>query len=308
MRRVRGVDVLAWVLCVGLAGLFLISAARKLAGVDSMIAGYGQTAAMAGFPPWARILAALAEAGGALALLVPVASAFGATALAALMVPAALAQYLSGEGYTWVPLLVMALLLFVAWVRGGETVRSRYASLAATPRPLLADGVMAGVIGATAIALWFLVIDTLDGRPLFTPMTLGAGLLGAAPVAGAGPGAFGLVLAYSVYHYAAFILVGLAAALIVSLAEREPSVLLGFVLLFAIAEVGIYALVAILDVASPLGAHAWLTLMIGNLLAVGAMGAFFWKRRSGLGEKFRRALDREPGSRDQLLAPPVLRQ
>jgi hypothetical protein len=232
-------------------------------------------------------------------------AAFGAAALAALMVPAALAQYLSAEGYTWVPLLMMAALLFIAWVRGGESLRGRYAGFAATPRPILTDGVLAGVIGATAIALWFLVIDTLDGRPLFTPITLGSGLLGAA--AENGPGAFGLLVAYTVFHYAVFILVGLAAAFIVGLADREPSVLLGFVLLFAIAEVGIYALVAILDVASPLGRHAWLTLMMGNLLAVMAMGWFFWKRRSGLGAKFRSALDREPGSRDQLLAPPVLR-
>jgi uncharacterized membrane protein YphA (DoxX/SURF4 family) len=305
MKRTRGIDVLAWALSIALAGLFLVSSARKLTGVDTIA---GQAAAMTGFPVWVRTLAALAEAGGALALLIPAAAAFGAAALAALMVPAALAQYLSAEGYTWVPLLVMATLLFVAWVRGEETLRERYAGVAATPRPLLVDGVTAGVIGATVIALWFLVVDTLDGRPLFTPITLGAGLLGATATDAAGPGAFGLLAAYTLFHYAAFLLVGLAAAYIVGLADREPSVLLGFVLLFAVAEVGIYALVAILDVASPLGPHAWLTLMMGNLLAVGAMGTFFYRRRSGLGAQFRRALDREPGSRDQLLAPPVLRR
>ena len=304
MRRVRGLDALVWALSIGLAGLFLVSAARKVTGVDTIA---GQAAAMSDFPAWARMLAALAEAAGAIALLFPATAAISALLLAALMVPATLAQLVSGEGYTWVPLLVMAALLGIAWVRGGESLRGHYAGFATTPRPILADGVMAGVIGATTIALWFLIIDTIDGRPLFTPLTLGSGLLGATRSEGLGPSALAIVLAYSLFHYAAFILVGMTAALIVSLADREPSVLLGFVLLFAIAEVGVYALVAILDVASPLGTHAWLTLMMGNLLAVLAMGTFFWRRRSGLGAKFRRALDREPGSRDQLLAPPALR-
>jgi hypothetical protein len=304
MRRVRGLDALVWALSVGLAGLFLLSAARKVTGADAFP---GQAVTRAGYPVWARTLAAFAEASGAVALLFPATAAIAALALAALMVPATLAQYVSAEGYTWVPLLVMVLLLGIAWVRGGASLRGQYAGFATTPRPILTDGVLAGVIGATTIALWFLLVDTIDGRPFFTPMTLGAGLIGATRANGVGSGALDLVLAYSVFHYAAFILVGLTAALIVSLADREPSVLLGFVLLFAIAEVGMYALVAILDVASPLGTHAWLTLMMGNLLAVLAMGTFFWRRRSGLGAKFRRALDREPGSRDQLLAPPVMR-
>ncbi|MDF1505659.1 hypothetical protein [Roseisolibacter sp. H3M3-2] len=307
MRRTRGVDVLAWGLCLVLAGLFLVSAARKLVGADALLAGIGPASAMAGYPAWARVVTALVEAAGAAALLFPPASAFGAAVLAALMVPAALAEYFTPGGVAWVPLAVLAALLVVLWARSGEVLRDQYATFAATPRPLLADGLLAGVIGATVIAVWFLIVDAADGRPFFTPTTLGAALVGAAPSEAGRPSAASLVLAYTVFHYGAFVLVGLAAALLVSLAEREPSVLLGFVLLFAVAEVGIYALVAILDVASPFGAHAWLALMIGNLLAVLAMGAFFWRRRSGLGAQFRRALEREPGTPDQLMAPPALR-
>src|SRR5688500_2316665 len=113
MRRVRGLDALVWALSVGLAGLFLVSAARKVTGVDTIA---GQAAAMSNFPAWARMLAAFAEAAGAIALLFPATAAMSALMLAALMVPAALAQSMSGEGYTWVPLLVMAALLGVAWI------------------------------------------------------------------------------------------------------------------------------------------------------------------------------------------------
>ena len=40
-------------------------------------------------------------------------------------------------------------------------------------RPVLRDGVIAGLIGAAAVALWFLVFDIARGRPLLTPALLG---------------------------------------------------------------------------------------------------------------------------------------
>jgi fatty acid desaturase len=36
------------------------------------------------------------------------------------------------------------------------------------------EGVTAGVLGVGAVAIWFLVTDTLAGRPFYTPATLGA--------------------------------------------------------------------------------------------------------------------------------------
>src|SRR5262245_14707851 len=41
---------------------------------------------------------------------------------------------------------------------------------------LYQDGIVAGVIGAAAIALWFLIVDTFNGRPLYTPTVLGTAL------------------------------------------------------------------------------------------------------------------------------------
>ncbi len=40
------------------------------------------------------------------------------------------------------------------------------------------EGIIAGVIGAATIAIWFLILDTIDSRPLYTPSVLGTVLFG----------------------------------------------------------------------------------------------------------------------------------
>ena len=40
----------------------------------------------------------------------------------------------------------------------------------------LSEGFIAGVIGAGGVALWFLIIDTVSGRPFYTPALLGSAL------------------------------------------------------------------------------------------------------------------------------------
>jgi hypothetical protein len=35
------------------------------------------------------------------------------------------------------------------------------------------DGIVASILGALAVALWFLIFDAARGRPLYTPSTLG---------------------------------------------------------------------------------------------------------------------------------------
>ena len=37
------------------------------------------------------------------------------------------------------------------------------------------EGFLDGVIGAAAVAIWFLILDTLAGQPFYTPAVLGAG-------------------------------------------------------------------------------------------------------------------------------------
>ena len=113
----------------------------------------------------------------------------------------------------------------------------------------------------------------------------------------AGQSSVFLVLGYTVFHYAAFILLGLVAAMIVSLANREPGILLGFVVLFAAIEVGFYAFVGLLQQATPLGSLAWYNVMIGNLLAAAAMGVYLLRVHPLLRDQFAHAIDAPAGDR-----------
>jgi hypothetical protein len=68
-------------------------------------------------------------------------------------------------------------------------------------------------------------------------------------------------------------------------------VLLGFFILFVAFEIGFHALVALLQQASPLGSLAWYQVMVGNLIAAAAMGAYLWRLNPTLGHEFVHALD-----------------
>ena len=282
-------DFIVWSLSVVLAGIFLLTGVPKILGWQPLIL---EAAGMLDFPAGIRVIVGIVETAGAIALLVPGAATFAALALSALMVPATLTQYASGEGRMWVPLVLLALLLFVAWRRNVKSVSDTYRQFADQPHPLLRDGVIAGLIGASVIAVWFFIVDVIAGRPFFTPATLGHALLDvfgkhAAP----DDSALVHVLAYSVFHFAAFMIVGLVASLIVFLARYEPSILFGFVVLFVAFEVGFYAFVGLLSEATALRRLAWYQVLIGNLLAAAAMGFYFWRTHKELAEEFRHSLD-----------------
>ena len=40
------------------------------------------------------------------------------------------------------------------------------------------EGFIAGIVGALTVALWFLVVDMMHGRPFYTPTILGTALFG----------------------------------------------------------------------------------------------------------------------------------
>ena len=289
MQRARAVDAFVlWTLSVLLAALFLLVGLPKVLGTASV--GF-QAAAMEGFPPWLRVVIGLAEVIGAVMLLIPPLATVGAACLALLMIPAAATQFAAGLPGLWVPFVVFALLAFVAWRRNTKWVADGYSGFAGTPHPLLREGIIAGLIGALTIAVWFGLLDVIAGRPFFTPATLGRSLLSVFGPISPDEGTATFVIVYTIFHFTAFMFVGLLASLIVTLARQEPSILLGFAILFAVTEIGIYGLVALLGEASPLARGAWLPIMVGNLLAAVTMGYYFWKKHSEIEHELRHAFD-----------------
>jgi hypothetical protein len=130
------------------------------------------------------------------------------------------------------------------------------------PKTTLVRGLLAGAVGATILAGWFLVIDIVGGQAFHTPGFL-ANILAGADVSH--PSA-GLVAAYTLFHYAAFCAVGVAVAWLMSHLETSAPILLGLVLGFVLFDLVFYMSIAVtgVDVVNELG---WPEVLIGNLLA-----------------------------------------
>lgn len=289
-QRMRNADsVVVWILSALLAAVFATTGIAKVIGAEPI--GL-QAAAMIGFPEWIRLLVGLVEIAGAIMILIPSVAAVAAALLALLMIPATITQWTSGQPGVFVPVGLFAILLIVAWRRNPTAVRASYDAAVNTPRPLVREGVIAGILGAGVIAVWFFMVDLIAGAALFTPTTLGRGMLSIFGPVPAGQSAILLVTLYTLFHFAAFIVLGLVAAMIVNYANEEPSILLGFVVLFAAIEVGFYAFVGLLQQATPLGSLAWYNVMIGNVLAAAAMGTYLFRAHPVLREQFAHAIDR----------------
>jgi hypothetical protein len=157
-------------------------------------------------------------------------------------------------------------------------------------RSIARDGITAGIIGATAVAVWFLVVDTIAGHPLHTPRILGTALFSILGPPG-NEGASVHILAYTVFHYAAFIVIGIVAAALVHWSEREPTILAGLLILFVAFEVGFYGLTALLAEYLPIGDLAWYQVAAGNLIAAVLMGTYLWRMNPALRQHFVEALD-----------------
>ena len=154
---------------------------------------------------------------------------------------------------------------------------------------LVRDGIVAGMLGATAVAVWFLGVDLAYGQPLATPMALGRGLLHLFGPPG-GEGQLVFVAAYTVFHYAAFIAVGLLTSVIVHWARSQPTVLAGAMMLFVAFEIGFYGLSAALRESPGLGNLGGGLVATGNLVAAAVMGGYMWRRHPELKAELQYAL------------------
>ena len=138
-----------------------------------------------------------------------------------------------------------------------------------------AEGVTAGLIGAATLAVWFFIIDLYNGRPFYTPNVLGAvlSLSAAARESATHPVSPELVIFYTWIHGLVFCVIGGLASKLLSLAERELNYGFGILLLFIIFEFGFVA--ATMVFAEPiLRALTWPAVLLGNLLAAGAMAVY----------------------------------
>ena len=94
------------------------------------------------------------------------------------------------------------------------------------PSNLLTRGLITGVFGAAAVALWFFFLDFSDGHPFRSPAALGSALLLGASKAEAMQINFGVIAAYTLVHVIAFAVAGTIFVWIAEQVERSSSLVL----------------------------------------------------------------------------------
>jgi len=154
------------------------------------------------------------------------------------------------------------------------------------------EGLISGLIGAAAVALWFFAYDVIHDRPFFTPAALGSALFLGARGEQEVQVTAGIIMGYTILHIAAFLLVGMVAVRLVHAAERFPPVLLGIILLFVTFEVFFFGLIQI--------AASWLldalsgwTILAANLVAAIGMGVYLVRQHPAVPHEFNRPLEDE---------------
>ena len=136
-------------------------------------------------------------------------------------------------------------------------------------RPTLERGAIAGAIGATTVAVFFLAYDLIRGTPLRTPALVAS--LGAArdatelsllPIA-----------IFTLIHFALFIAVGIAITWLIGRFYIRPHVLLGAVFGFLLFDLLFYAgsVITGVNVVREIG---WPAVLAANMIAGVAMFAY----------------------------------
>ncbi|HSL71200.1 MAG TPA: hypothetical protein VK864_13220, partial [Longimicrobiales bacterium] len=165
------------------------------------------------------------------------------------------------------------------------------------PASTIKRGIIAGIIGGLALAIWFLVIDMVEQQPLRTPAFVASALLGRAPI----QFDVGLVALYTALHFAAFILVGIAVTWLLERTETPPHFLLGMVLGFLLFDLVFYLGVVItgVNVVRTLG---WPEVLSGNLIAGVSLMGYLHVTGPGTVVSWREVLRQHRVIREGLLA------
>ena len=146
------------------------------------------------------------------------------------------------------------------------------------------EGIIAGIIGAAVLAVWFFILDTLHGLPLYTPTILGSALFRSNHA----PSEFHdlavsieMTIMYTWVHVLVFGVVGVIASRLLAFAEENPNFGFAILLLFVFFEFGFVG-AAFLFAEPLLGLIAWHTALMGNLLAAVGMGGYLWYHHRNL--------------------------
>jgi hypothetical protein len=147
---------------------------------------------------------------------------------------------------------------------------------------LLAQGLVAGIVGYAAVVLFFAVVNVIGGRsPFHTAAALGSVLFydlqdPARLVIEPGP-----VLAYNGVHLVLSLVAGMVAAWL--LFETERHHFIWYFVMFAFVAAFMYSLVVIAIVGAEI-AHVvpWWSVVTANVVWLVSLGGYLWFQHRGL--------------------------
>jgi hypothetical protein len=138
------------------------------------------------------------------------------------------------------------------------------------------EATSAGLLGATTVAAWFLLLDFMAGRPLHTASVLGQVLLLGDRTPELVQLHWGAAWLYAFFHFLSFLAVGWLAVRLLHMAIRQPVWLVGLLLVFVSLETAVFAVSFVLFQGT--GAeYLRVPVLIGNALAVLVMGTYLWR-------------------------------
>jgi hypothetical protein len=171
------------------------------------------------------------------------------------------------------------------------------------PTKIIREGFVSGTLAGAVVALWYLACDIASGRPFHTPALLGAIFFNGLRGHDIGSATLGPVLNFTLLHFAAFIVFGLASAIIIAAAERETLLVLGALVVYACYEICFLTFVAFLD-ASALGAIGWWKIAVANAITLATVFGYFQSRHPQILSRFSERWAKF--DEEQIAAPQVL--
>jgi hypothetical protein len=153
------------------------------------------------------------------------------------------------------------------------------------------NGILAGILGATLVALWFLILDIVSrGVPFFTPSLLGSIIFAGKSVNEVTGLSGAAVFAYSGLHGILFLLAGTVLAWMFMQFERNPDLGLVLLLLFVTFEAIVWG-IGITLIPALAGVVGTWAILVANVSSAIAMFAFLLRRYPLAMESLRRALN-----------------
>lgn len=142
---------------------------------------------------------------------------------------------------------------------------------------IIEDGVLAGTLGALAVAVFFLLLDTVRGQPMITPTMLGSALFLGESVEGVTSVAVPMVFAYTGIHVLLFLIAGVVVAWMVAQFERNPQFGMVLALIFVLFEAVLFGL-EVTIVPSLVGALGAWAVAVANILSAVVMFGYLLRR------------------------------